>query len=217
MSASTHNEISLFDAIETTRAIRNFKPDSVPDILLRKILNSAGQAPSGGNRQPWRWIIIRSDAGKAEVSRLVFEAGIKAEAARRDGKDMRPVPALSASGSKGFHEVLLNVPVIIIACAQRPVSEGPGTVGPFGQTYPAVQNLLLAARALGLGGTITTNFRYMEKEFRDYLGLPDNIDPTCLIPLGYPADTGRDRHGHKTRNELEKLCHEEHWDQAISF
>ena len=216
MSNSSNIEIGFFETIESTRAIRNFKPDPIPDNLLRKVLSSAGQAPSGGNRQPWRWVVIRSTEGKAEISRLVYQAGQMAEAARRDGKDKRPRPA-NATESKEFHEVLLHVPVIIIACAQRPVSEGPHTVGPFGQTYPAIQNLLLAARALGLGGTITTNFRYMEKEFRNYLSLPDNIDPTCLIPLGYPANTGRDRHGSKTREAVEKIAFEEYWGQEISF
>ena len=121
------------------------------------------------------------------------------------------------AGVGGFAEMLADVPVVIIVCAQRPVSEGPWTVGPFGQTYPAIQNLLLAACALGLGGTITTGYRWMEPEIKEWLGLPEGIDSTCLIPLGYPLGTGGERHGKKTRKPIEELVYEEHWGQTISF
>ena len=203
--------------METMRAIREFKPDPVPDALLRRVLEAAGQAPSGGNRQPWRWVVIRSAEGKRKVSELVAQAAERAAEGRRTGQD-RPTPAsASAAGSDAFADMLLGVPVIVIACAQRPASEGPWSVGPFGQTYPAVQNLLLAARGVGLGGTITTGFRWMEAEFRELLGLPDDIEPTCLIPLGYPAGEGREHHGRKSRQPIEELAHEERWGGSISF
>ena len=199
------------------RAIREFKPDPVPDALLRRVLEAAGQAPSGGNRQPWRWVVIRSAEGKRKVSELVAQAAERAAEGRRTGQDRRTPPSASAAGSDAFADMLLGVPVIVIACAQRPASEGPWSVGPFGQTYPAVQNLLLAARGVGLGGTITTGFRWMEAEFRELLGLPDDIEPTCLIPLGYPAGEGREHHGRKSRQPIEELAHEERWGGSISF
>jgi nitroreductase len=210
-------DIDLFEAIDTMRAIRRFKADPVPDALLRRVLEAAGQAPSGGNRQPWRWVVIRSAKGKRKVSELVQAAVERAAAARSAGQDRRPAPAPTATGGDDFAASLAHAPVLIIACAQRPVSEGPWSVGPFGQSYPAVENLLLAARGVGLGGTITTSFRWMEAEFRDLLGLPNNIDPTCLIPLGYPAGTDGQHHGPKSRKPIEEMVCEEHWDQAISF
>ena len=211
-------EIGLFEAMYTMRAIRKFKPDPVPDDVLRRVLEAAGQAPSGGNRQPWRFMVIRSKEGKKKVSELALLAQQRAEDARSTGADRRPSPAPGAAGGGGtFAESLVDVPVIIIVCAQRPVSEGPWSVGPFGQTYPAVENLLLAARALGLGGTITTGYRWMEDEVKEWLGLPSNIDSTCLIPLGYPLGTDGQRHGKKSRKPVEELAYEEHWGKAITF
>ena len=212
------SEMGLFEAMYTMRAIRKFKPDPVPDDVLRQVLEAAGQAPSGGNRQPWRFIVIRSKEGKKQMSEIALQAQQRAEEARRTGADRRPVPVPGTGGGGGsFAEMLADVPVIVIVCAQRPASEGPWTVGPFGQTYPAVQNLLLAARALGLGGTITTGYRWMESEVKEWLGLPEGIDSTCLVPLGYPLGTDGERHGKKTRKHIEELVYEEHWGQPISF
>lgn len=217
MTTPANDAIGLFEAMETMRAIRAFKPDPVPDALLRRVLEGAGQAPSGGNRQPWRWIVVRSAEGKRKVSELVAQASQRAADARTSGQDRRPAPSASAAGSDAFADMLLSVPVIVIACAQKAASEGPWSVGPFGQTYPAVQNLLLSARGVGLGGTITTSFRWMLDEFKELWGLPDEIEPTCLIPLGYPSGEGREHHGHKSRQPIEELTHEERWGGAITF
>lgn len=207
---ATSNEIGLFEAIYTMRAIRDFKPDPVPDDLLRKVIEAAGQAPSGGNRQPWKFIVIRGQQGKDKVAELV-----------RIGQDRRPAagnrPTGTAAPVADFAGLLRAAPVLIIVCAIKPATEGPQTVGPFGQTFPAIQNLLLAARGLGLGGTITTSFREMEREFREYLRIPDNLTPTCLIPLGYPSGAGRNKHGRKSRLPVEEIAFEEKVGQRISF
>lgn len=210
-------DIGLFEAIYSMRAIRRFKPDPVPGALLRTVLAAAGQAPSGGNRQPWKFIVVRSPAGKRKVSELVIAGDIKAEAARTGGQDRRPRPTGTAAALPAFGASLAHVPAIIIVCALKPVSEGPWSVGPFGQTYPAVQNLLLALRGVGLGGTITTGFRWQEKEFREYLALPDNLEPTCLIPVGFPAGEGKEHHGGKTRLPVEETTFEERHGQRITF
>lgn len=209
--------MGLFEAIYSMRAIRQFTSDPVPGTLLRTVLAAAGQAPSGGNRQPWKFIVVRSPAGKRKVSELVIAAEGKAEEARARGQDRRPRPTGSAAAAPAFSALLAHVPAIIIVCAVKPASEGPWSVGPFGQTYPAVQNLLLALRGVGLGGTITTGFRWQEKEFREYLALPDNLEPTCLIPVGFPIDKGKERHGKKTRLPVEETTFEERHGQRITF
>ena len=152
-------------------------------------------------------MVIRSEEGKKKVSEIALQA---VERARTAG-------AGTGGGDGGFAISLANVPVIIIVCSQRPVSTGPWSVGPFGQSYPAVENLLLAARALGLGGTITTGYRWMEEEIKAWLGLPENVDTTCLMPLGYPLGTPGERHGKKSRKPIQELVYEEHWGQRISF
>ena len=214
---TSEDTLGLFEALYTTRAIRRFKPDPVPNDVLRRVLDAAGQAPSGGNRQPWRWLVIRGDEGRTKVSELVARAGERAAEARRTGQDRRPAPPSAAAPGDDFASHLKSVPVIVIACAQANVSQGPFSVGPFGQTYPGIQNLLLAARGVGLGGTITTSFRWCLDEFRDYLGLPEGIEPTCLIPLGYPAGTGGERHGPKSRVPIDEVTFEERWGQPVTF
>src|SRR5690606_8473404 len=122
-SAMTRDtDVGLFDAIYTTRAIRRFKPDPVPDELLRRVLEAAGQAPSGGNREPWRFFVIRKDEAKEELRELLRNA------AEKTGSDPANLLALT------------DAPVVIIVCAVEGTVRGPGSVGPFGQTYPAIQN-----------------------------------------------------------------------------
>jgi len=191
--------IDLFDAIYTMRAVRRFKPDPVPDALLRRVLEAGGQAPSGGNRQPWRFFVIRRPEAREELR------GLLRQAAANGGTD----PA-------GL-EYFADAPVVIIVCATRGYVTGPGSVGPFGQTYPAVENILLAARALGLGSSITTSFREANDAFREWLQLPENLETTCLMPLGFPLGTKDSRHGKKTRSPIEDLTFEEKFGQNIVF
>ena len=206
------SELSLFEAIYTTRAIRKFKTDPIPDSVLRKVLEAAGQAPSGGNRQPWRFIVIRDQQVKSKVSDLVLRTQQPPEGSNVDRQD-----SSSVSPGVAFAKSLAEVPVIIIVCAQKPATVGPWSVGPFGQTYPAVENLLLAARAFGLGGTITTGYRSLEPEIKDLLGLPESVDSTCLIPLGFPLDSEGERHGKKSRKPIEDWAHEDYWGGKITF
>ena len=201
----------IFEVMYTMRAVRKFKPDPVPDDVLRKVLEAAGQAPSGGNRQPWRFVVIRSPEAKRKISELAVEA------VHRATNGPGGAQAGSAPPSTEFQESLAAVPVIIIVCAQQPAAAGPWSVGPFGQVFPAVENLLLAARAYGLGGTITTGYRWMEDELKAYLGLPEELDTATLIPLGYPDESRGERHGKKSRRPIEELACENHWGQPITF
>jgi nitroreductase len=203
--------------MNTMRAIREFKPDPIPDPVLRQVLAAAGQAPSGGNRQPWKFIVIRSDEGKSTIAGFIQTMQDRAAEARRASGQPAPVPTGTAAPAPDFPGLLRTAPAIVIVCAIAPTGETPGTVGPFGQTFPAVENLLLAARGLGLGGNITTGFRGMEKEFKEYLGIPDNLTPTCMIPLGYPTGVGRNKHGKKTRLPVEETTFAEKYGTPISF
>jgi nitroreductase len=211
-SAATE-QIGLFDAINTMRAIREFKPDPIPDELLRKVLDAAGQAPSGGNRQPWRFIVVRSQEGKNKVAEMIETMQERSRAAGRGG----PAPSGSAAPAPDFPGLLRTVPAIVLVCAIAPASEGPQTVGPFGQTFPAIENLLLAARGVGLGGNITTGFRAMEREFKEHFGIPDNLTPTCLIPIGFPSGVGRNKHGKKSRLPVEETTYEDKYGQPIEL
>ena len=196
-------EVGLFEAIYTARSIRALKPDPVPDELVRRILEAACQAPSGSNSQPWRFVVIRSPEGKRQLDKLVFQA----EQLRAGGQ-----------GVSAVRQSLADVPVIVLVCADRAKSSWPpSVVGIFGQTFPAVQNLLLAARAFGLGGNMTTSYRWMEAEIKAHLGVPDDMDTVVLVPLGYPDESRGARHGKKTRLPLNAVAYEERWGESLKF
>jgi nitroreductase len=183
-------DMGLMEAIDTTRAIRKFKPDSVPDELLHQVLAAAGQAPSGNNSQPWRFIVLRSEGAKQRIRERLERP--------QDGP------------------LLAVVPVIVLVCSQRR-TPGPADGGLYAPVMPAAQNLLLAARALGLGGNLTMAHRGQEEQLKKELGVPDDVEIDLLIPLGYPDGSRAGRHGKKTRMRLDELTHEERWGQAITF
>ena len=198
--------MTLIDAIYTMRGIRKFKPDPVPDGVLKKVLEAAVQAPNGGNYQRWRFIVVRSAEGKRKVSELAVKAaGIEAGVRGREGVVRTE-----------FQESLITVPVIIIVTSLASNMPPAANVGPHGRTFPAVQNLLLAASAYGLGGCITTSFRYADAEIKKALRIPADVDTTTLVPLGYPTGDAPDgRHGLKTRKPVEEVAFDETWGTPL--
>ena len=199
-------DIGLFDAIYTTRSIRRFKPEPVPDDVLRKVLEAAVQAPSGGNRQPWTWLVIRSPEGKKRLHELVLEGRRKEEAAAAGG----PMPPNT------FADALPHVGAVVLVCTPQGGSN-PRSVGPAGAAYPAIQNLLLAARAFDLGGVITLGHRWNEDAIKAELGIPGDQVIVALVPLGYPERIDGQRHGKKTRKPVEETAFAERWGQAIGI
>lgn len=175
-------EISLSEAIHSQRATRHFSARPVSDADIDTILNAAIRAPSGGNRQPWRFIVIRDGDTKRRLGEFYLEAwmasvdeSMRGQEAYRSGEDL----------GKG----MADIPVVILACIDRGVGFGGTSAWTQGSSvYPAVQNLLLAARSLGLGTVLTTLHTLYEQEIKDLLGIPDAVDTAALIPLGYPAE-----------------------------
>ena len=155
------DDIGLFEAIHTQRALRYIKPDPVPDALVGKVL----------------------------------EAGTRT-AARND------------AAAEHLAEHLHEVPVLILCCVQHDGS--PSDIQRGASIYPAVQNMLLAARGLGLASVLTTRPRRgFEREIKQKLGIPDNVDTAALLPLGYPAE--RNRYGPTNRRPVEEVTFAETW------
>ncbi|HKD65758.1 MAG TPA: nitroreductase family protein [Candidatus Binataceae bacterium] len=180
-------KIGLFDAIRTTRAMRRLKPDAVPDELIREILQAATCAPSGGDAQHWRFIVVKDPEIKKQIQ-------IRYQRAYDDLKDRfhaAPPPPGKTEAQKQrmlaardhltrhFHEA----PVLIVCCLYGDSGSG---VGAGASIYPAVQNILLAARALGLGATLTTRHLLYEREVDQLLGLPEEAQSFAIVPIGYP-------------------------------
>ena len=180
MSTADRLTMPLGEAIFSLRAIRRLKPDHIPDVDLRDILEAAIRAPNGGNTQPWHFVVVKDPDIRAELGSLYHEAWW---AKRRDAGIQRPedLPR-NYRLSMRLADEFGHVPVVVLVCA---TSKGSGAVG---SVIPAVQNLLLAARALGVGGTITTLHSVVEERVHKLFGIPDTAQVVYCIPRGTRED-----------------------------
>lgn len=155
------------------RAVRAFSDREVDQATIEELLTAATHGPSGSNSQPWRFIVVRDAAVKAQLSE-VYEAAFGEAYATR-------APSRAAD-----RQPLTEVPVLIVACVQVPASTGRSGIQTGASIYPACQNLMLAARARGLGSVLTTLHRVKRAEIHEILGIPEGWDSAAIIPLGWP-------------------------------
>ena len=195
-------EIGLFEAMYTQRAMRYLKPDPVPDELIKKVLDAGIRAPNGGNIQRWAFIVIKDP----EIRRKIGEY-YRQTPRPIVGPETAPSQLRHAAATDHLTEHLSEVPVFILACVRR---DGfPNDINLGASIFPAVQNMLLAARGLGLGGVLTTRQRAFQKEIKEMLAIPDDVETAALIPLGFPAE-GR-RYGPATRRPVEEVTFYDRW------
>ena len=198
-------EIGLFEAMYTQRALRYIKPDPIPDELIKKVVEAGTRAPSGGNSQRWRFLVIKDAATKKWIGERYRNVDRPPSGAPPGRSEAR-----SAASASHLAEHIPEVPVLILACIQHDGS--PSDIGRGACIYPAVQNMLLAARGLGLASVLTTRPRRgFEKEIKELLGIPENVDTAALLPLGYPADGVE--YGPTTRQPVEEVTFAEKWGQ----
>jgi nitroreductase len=208
-------QMGIFDVMYNCRAMRRIKPDVVPEELLIKLIDAAHQAPSGSNVQNGRWIVVRDRAQKeklGELNRKVFEWYTSASGARpaslphqSDAKRARMVEAVRWQADH-----FAEIPAIVIACLQvaLPLRDSfSAGAGAGGSIWPGVQNLLLAARALGLAATPTTFAISDRNAAQEVLGLPEDIQPFCVIPVGYPMGN----FGPVTRKPVAEVMRWDRW------
>ena len=192
-------EAELFDIMFSTRSMRRLKTDPILDETLYRILDAGIRAPSGGNTQHWRFLVVKDAEVKRKVQKI-YQKGWEQARTIYDGK---PGPSHMEDGkfrklldaATYLAENLAEAPVLIFACLKdRPMppgDEGAKLAAKLARLsgssiYPAVQNMLLACRALGLGATLTTVCSLHEDELKPVLNLPENISTYALIPVGYP-------------------------------
>ena len=199
--------MDVFEAMGTLRAMRRLKPDPVSDDDLWKILDAAIKAPSGGNLQPWNFLVIRDPDTKRRLGEYYLDAWSKVYTGASDAMLADPRSARNFRSAEHLAHHLAEAPVIIIATLRK----GGLGVGPLAGSsiYPAVQNLMLAARALGLGTALTTLHKLHEDEVKTLLGIPEPVETMALIPLGWP----RGRFGAPMRLPVEKVVYWEKWDE----
>jgi len=199
------DEIGLFEAMFTQRAIRSFKPDPIPREVLEKIVFAATKAPSGGNHQPWAFVVVQDKAARATMAeyaregfRWMYDNAVK----RMQPGDALPFPRL-----KPMIEGFETIPAIIVVCGVSTPGQQADATQLSGSIFPAVQNLLLAARGLGVGAALTSGWAIPRMaDMKTLLGLPDHVMPLAFIPLGYPD---KERYGPTTRRPLDEVMH---WD-----
>lgn len=211
-------DIGLLEGICTTRAIRRFRPDPIPDDDMATMLFAATRAPSGSNRQPFRFLVLRDGPRAVQAKALLGEAFRAGWRAKREadgydagsGVQADSPKARTAAAMQHFVDNFEQIPVVVLACLVRYRDPSP-TEG--GSVYPACQNLLLAARALGYGGVMTMWHGFVERELRDLLGIPDGVAIAATIPLGRPMG----RHGPVRRRPLAELVFDDRWEGPAAW
>ena len=199
--------MDVFEAIGTQRAMRRLKPDPVSDEDLWTILDAAIKAPSGGNSQPWRFLVIRDPEIKRKIGEYYLDGWTRVYGPFRDFALASPDFARTYRSADHLAHNLAEVPVLILATVQR---EGVAAGSPAAASvYPAVQNLMLAARALGLGTTLTTLHMEHDQEVKDLLGIPEGVDTMALIPVGWP----KGRFGPPVRQPVEQVTFWDRWGE----
>ena len=177
--AAERFEMPLGEAIFTMRAIRRLKPDPIDDDDLRDILAAATRAPSGGNSQPWHFLVVQDPAQRQRFADLYREAWW-AKRADEGIEGPEGIVRPTARAAMGLADEIGQAPVVVLVCAN---ARGAGAMA---GVLPATQNLLLAARALGIGGTITTLHAIVDERVHELFGIPEEVQVVYCVPLGYP-------------------------------
>ena len=202
--------MDLFHALYTTRALRRLKPDPVPEELLFQLVDAAIRAPSGQNAQDWRFLVVTDPAIKGLMQEAATQGWARYQPRFAENPElMAELPRtkrLSQKSTAYLAGHLGEAPAIIVVCGLRGRHSTPG-----GSTFPAVQNILLAARGLGLGASILQ--LGLSPAVVEALGIPDDYQPYCVVPVGYPMD----RHGPVRRRPVRQVAFRDRWDNPWPF
>lgn len=209
--ASTQAPTSdLWEAMYTCRAIRYFRREPVPEELVWRVIEAGTMAPSGTNTQPWGFVVVQDDELRGRIARRVRETFLANEQMRG------LIESAPTSGDRthrlmftGVGNLVANfdeAPVLVIPCLYASTSPAPDGLLAGSSIFQAAQNIMLAARGLGLG-TVFTTFQPAVPELREWLGLPEDATPVALIPLGWPERS----FGPLKRKPVETVTHWDRW------
>jgi nitroreductase len=214
-------EPGLFEAIDTQRSFRRFTDQPVSDETIRRMLEAARKAPSPTNSQPWAFIVIRDAATRRALAEIYAKAwgfakpfyGDPEKATNDDERRM-------LVATNRLADAVDEAPVFINCCLDRSrlgamVTPDMQTIlepsSVYGAVYASIQNLLLAARGLGIGAVPTNLTRLLDAEVKPLLGMPDHVETVSLVLLGYP----RGKFGPPLRRPLEESAHAEGWGNPL--
>ncbi|HYB71091.1 MAG TPA: nitroreductase family protein [Candidatus Bathyarchaeia archaeon] len=224
-------DIDVFEAMRTARAMRRFRPDPVPEAAITQILDAAIRAPSAGNAQNWAFLIVRDPEQRRRLGVIYRKASDIASAmyaarGRPPHLTEEQFRRLMTSGSF-LWDHMGEAPVILVPCQTEPRLPAPEALPPEirarfadeqryverirgASIYPAVENIILACRALGLGTTITTNHIRCESEVKAVLGIPEDVQTFALMPIGYPVD----KFGPVVRRPVGEVAYADRWGRS---
>ena len=220
-----NESVALYEAMSTLRSVRRLREDPIPDDVLQRILQAAAWAPSGGNVQPWRIIVVRDAAKRRCVGDLyrpqwkeyALNARKGVEALKDEAKVKRE-RMLDACDYLGEH--MGDAPALLVFCFNPKYMaitdagmDRPSVVG-GGSVYPALQNAMLACVSEGIGCTLTTLLCYQEPELKAALEIPEDWHTCAVMPIGYPIRGG---HGSITRRPVKKLCFADTFGQPLAL
>jgi nitroreductase len=206
------------------RSMRKLKADPVSDELVWKIIDAGTQAPSGGNSQPWRFLVVRDAGTRAFLQERYKRGWDRYVIANMKAAAEAPVPATAeeaaarakmVAAATHLAEHLHEAPVLLLVCmAPRkmdlppdPEAQAPSPAALYASIFPAVQNMLLTCRALGLGATLTTLHLMYERTIKERLGIPAEIETVAMIPIGWPVG----RFGPVSRAPVETVTYWDRW------
>ena len=200
--------MDLHEAMYSLRAMRRLKTDPVPEELIWKVLDAAIRAPSGGNRQPWNFIVVTDAEKKRKIGEWYLDGWNAVYGAAQGAMQAEGDQARTLRSADHLANHLAEAPVFIIPTVR---ASGVAAVSGMGSSiFPAVQNLMLAARAEGLGTTLTTLHKAHEAEVKELLGVPEGVETMCLIPMGWP----KGKFGQGPRLPVEKVTYWDGWGEA---
>jgi nitroreductase len=205
--------MDVFEAIDSLISIRKIKSDAIDIEKLDRILEAGVRAPSPANTQPWEFIVVQDKAVKeriAEINRVGATIYIQNRKLKME-EDRKKYLFMNLKS-------MSNIPVMVVLCinwekADFIKKEGDDLnqrlerLSVYGSIFPSMQNICIAARALGIGCWITMYHLYKEKEFRELLAMPRHIEPVAIISLGYP----RGRFKESRRSDFREITHYDRW------
>ncbi|MGI9577654.1 MAG: nitroreductase family protein [Microthrixaceae bacterium] len=217
--------MELYDGIMTTRAMRRLASDPVPTEQIEAILRAAQQGPSGGNIQPWQFVVATDSEDRAWMGECYrscydrYERALLAMVPPQSDEASQASWDRTIAASRHLAEHLAEVPVHVLVCMPEidltlADDDGPMDIGTTAASvYPAVQNLVLAARGFGLGSVVTTVFRIRHADVCEYFGVPEGWSIAALVPIGRPLG----RFGVAPRKPVHKVTHWGRWGERRSF
>jgi nitroreductase len=225
------SDIGLFEAIYSARSLRHFKPDPVSQELIERVLDAAIRASSGGNTQHWTFIVVRDAEKRRQLAALYrkasdYQSAVYAARPKPDHLTQAQYEQFLAN-SGWLWDHMADAPVILVPCLSKREPPERASLPAVVQAryaahlanvqrisgssiYPAIQNIILACRGLGLGTVITTNHILYEDEIKAVLGVPENVATFALMPIGYPTR----KYGPLTRKPVAEVAFVDNWGNA---